>query len=94
MWILVNSIGIIFTLGALYVCYFHFDFFHYRLCTVYASLGHADAQHIVGERLLHGRGVEKDQVKLKISYNTVTVLWFTLLPKNNLCKDYPRNNIL
>ena len=65
MWILVNSIGIIFTLGALYTCYFHFDFFHYRLCTVYASLGHADAQHIVGERLLHGRGVEKDQGNLK-----------------------------
>ena len=65
IWILVNSIGIIFTLVALYMCYFHFDFFHYRLCTVYASLGHADAQHIVGERLLHGRGVEKDQVKLK-----------------------------
>lgn len=63
MWILVNSIGIIFTLGALYTCYFHFDFFHYRLCTVYASLGHADAQHIVGERLLHGRGVEKDQLQ-------------------------------
>ena len=65
IWILVNSIGIIFTLVTLYMCYFHFDFFHYRLCTVYASLGHADAQHIVGERLLHGRGVEKDQVKFK-----------------------------
>ena len=49
---------------ALYTCYFHFDHFHYRVCSVYANLGHADAQHILGERLLHGKGVEKDQVTL------------------------------
>ena len=49
---------------ALYTCYFHFDYFHYRVCNVYANLGHADAQHILGERLLHGKGVEKDQVTL------------------------------
>ena len=62
VWIGLNITGILIALVALYVCYFHFDSFHYQLCNVYASLGHADAQHIVGERLLHGKGLEKDQV--------------------------------
>ena len=30
----------------------------------YAHLGHAHAQHIVAERLLHGAGVEEDKVGL------------------------------
>jgi len=64
VWIALNIIGIIMALIALYTCYFHFDHFHYRVCSVYANLGHADAQHILGERLLHGKGVEKDQVTL------------------------------
>ena len=66
IWIGLNITGIIIALVALYVCYFHFDYFHYQLCNVYASLGHADAQHIMGERLLHGKGVEKDQVNAVI----------------------------
>ena len=62
IWIALNVIGIITCLTALYICYFHFDYFHYRLCSVYANLGHSDAQHLMGERLLHGKGVQKDQV--------------------------------
>jgi hypothetical protein len=45
-------------------CYVYFSFheFHYNLSRAYASIGHAKAQHIVGERLLHGVGVQKDEV--------------------------------
>ena len=68
MWIAVNVTGIVIVLLALYVCYFHFDVFHYQLCNVYAKLGHAEAQHLMGERLLHGKGVEKDQVNSAIVY--------------------------
>ena len=62
IWIGLNVIGIVIALIALYTCYFHFDYFHYRLSSVYANLGHAEAQHIIGERLLHGRGIEKNPV--------------------------------
>lgn len=48
----------------LYACWFHFDAFHFRLSHVYASLGHVHAQHIVGERYLYGKGVERDEVTL------------------------------
>ena len=62
IWIGLNIIGIVIALIALYTCYFHFDYFHYRLSSIYANLGHAEAQHIIGERLLHGRGIEKNPV--------------------------------
>ena len=62
IWIGLNVIGIVIALITLYTCYFHFDYFHYRLSSVYANLGHAEAQHIIGERLLHGRGIEKNPV--------------------------------
>ena len=47
---------------ALYVVIFHFPAFHYNLSHAYARMGHAHAQHVVGERLLHGKGVDKDEV--------------------------------
>ena len=67
MWIALNVAGILTALVSLYVCYFHFDIFHYNLCHLYARFGHADAQHIVGERLLHGRGVDKNPVNIYCS---------------------------
>ena len=62
VWIWLNAIGIVVALVSLYICYFHFDTFHYNLCSFYARIGHAEAQHVVGERLLHGMGVEKNPV--------------------------------
>jgi hypothetical protein len=83
-WIALNIIGIIIALIALYTCYFHFDHFHYRVCSVYANLGHADAQHILGERLLHGKGVEKDQV---ILYNFIKTCRSCSKNKNRATND-------
>ncbi len=47
---------------AMYFCYFHFDMFHFTVAHAYAKLGNPHAQHIVGERLLYGKGVEMDKV--------------------------------
>ena len=56
------SIGLALCLTALYACYFHFDLFHYHVTSVYAGLGHPEAQHLLGDKLLHGKGVDKDEV--------------------------------
>jgi len=55
-------VALLATLSAGYYCYFHFHWFHYQIARSYAHLGYPHAQHIVGERLLHGSGVEQDQV--------------------------------
>lgn len=75
IWIGLNIIGIVIALIALYTCYFHFDYFHYRLSSIYANLGHAEAQHIIGERLLHGRGIEKNPVSK----------YYSILTQKNFC---------
>ena len=49
----------------MYFCYFHFDTFHFTVAHAYAKLGNPHAQHIVGERLLYGKGVEMDKVKIE-----------------------------
>jgi hypothetical protein len=51
----------------MYACYFHFDAFHFTVAHTYAKLGNPHAQHIVGERLLYGKGVEMDKVSIRIS---------------------------
>ncbi|XP_037078233.1 secretory immunoglobulin A-binding protein EsiB-like [Pollicipes pollicipes] len=43
-----------------YWCYYYFDHFHFHVSRAYAHLGHTEAQHVLGQRYLHGRGVEKD----------------------------------
>ncbi|XP_059084056.1 uncharacterized protein LOC131881257 isoform X3 [Tigriopus californicus] len=48
-------------LGLLYYCFFYFHEFHFHLSHAYAKLGHSHAQHVVAQRLLHGKGVEKDE---------------------------------
>ncbi|KFW90400.1 hypothetical protein N336_06926, partial [Phalacrocorax carbo] len=40
------------------LCY---EDFHFHVAHVYAHLGYADAQHIVGQRYLQGAGVEKNE---------------------------------
>ena len=47
---------------SMYFCYFHFQWFQFTILKGYARIGHPHAQHIVGERLLHGKGVEQDKV--------------------------------
>lgn len=54
--------GVILCLIAMYFCYFHFDEFHFTVAHAYAKLGNQHAQHIVGERLLHGKGVDMNKV--------------------------------
>lgn len=55
-------LGLFLCATALYFCYFHFQLFHYHVTGLYAGLGHADAQHLMGDKFLHGKGVAKDEV--------------------------------
>ena len=64
----VQVLGLFLCIIALYFCYFHFQLFHYHVTGVYARLGHADAQHLLGDKLLHGKGVEKDEVRIIVMY--------------------------
>lgn len=41
-------------------CYFYFENVHFHITHGYAHLGYAAAQHQVGQRFLHGSGVEKN----------------------------------
>lgn len=58
----------------LYFCYFHFHWFHFHVTHAYAQLGHVHAQHVVGERLLHGKGVPKDQV-IELQFSMCAILF-------------------
>uniref|UniRef100_A0A1I8F7W6 Uncharacterized protein n=1 Tax=Macrostomum lignano TaxID=282301 RepID=A0A1I8F7W6_9PLAT len=42
-----------------YYAYNHFDHLHFHVTKAYAHLGYEDAQHQVGQRYLHGKGVEQ-----------------------------------
>lgn len=57
------SLGLVVCLCLGYYVYFNFHEFHFHLSRAYASLGHAHAQHLVGERMLHGAGTAKDEVQ-------------------------------
>lgn len=47
---------------ALYA-YYYFDHLHFHVTHGYAHLGYSAAQHQVGQRYLHGKGVEKNPHK-------------------------------
>ena len=49
-------------LVALYFCYFHFQWFHFHVTHAYAHIGHIEAQHLLGDKYLHGQGIDKDEV--------------------------------
>ena len=57
--------GVVLCIVALYFCYFHFELMHYHVTSFYAGLGHPHAQHLMGDKLLHGKGVDKDEVSKK-----------------------------
>lgn len=46
-----------------FYAYFYFDHLHFHVTHAYASLGYSSAQHQVGQRYLHGKGVEKHHEK-------------------------------
>ena len=50
------------SLLSLYLCYFHFPWFHFHVTHAYAHIGHVEAQHLLGDKFLHGNGVDKDEV--------------------------------
>ncbi|XP_077983473.1 uncharacterized protein LOC144438291 [Glandiceps talaboti] len=54
---------IIFTIAFIYYAYFYFDHLHFHVTHAYAHLGHAQAMHLVGQRYLNGKGVDKDDKK-------------------------------
>ncbi|KAK2192254.1 hypothetical protein NP493_36g06019 [Ridgeia piscesae] len=61
LWIRVTeAVVVIGTLSFALYCYFYFDNVHFHITHGYAKLGYAPAQHQVGQRYLHGAGVEKD----------------------------------
>ena len=58
--ILIVLLGLCFM--ALYFCYFHFQWFHFHVTHAYARIGHVEAQHLMGDKYLHGQGIDKDEV--------------------------------
>ena len=62
----VLSILLAISLIALYLCYFHFAWFHFHVTHAYARIGHVEAQHLMGDKFLHGNGVDKDEVITKV----------------------------
>ncbi|XP_041375533.1 secretory immunoglobulin A-binding protein EsiB-like [Gigantopelta aegis] len=64
MYVRVLEAGlIIFTFAMVYYAFFYFDNLHFHVVHAYAHLGYAHAQHQVGQRYLHGKGVEKHDDK-------------------------------
>lgn len=63
-WVLaLEVIAISGAVGLAYYSYFYFENLHYHVTHGYAHLGYSVAQHLVGEKLLNGQGVEKNQHK-------------------------------
>ncbi|KAK6185549.1 hypothetical protein SNE40_007757 [Patella caerulea] len=46
-----------------FYAYFYFDHLHFNITHAYAHLGYPQAQHQVGQRYLHGKGVDKHGAK-------------------------------
>uniref|UniRef100_A0A1I8FF17 Sel1 repeat family protein n=1 Tax=Macrostomum lignano TaxID=282301 RepID=A0A1I8FF17_9PLAT len=59
-WIVALEVSILLaTICFGYYAYNHFDHLHFHVTKAYAHLGYEDAQHQVGQRYLHGKGVEQ-----------------------------------
>jgi len=50
---------VIFTLLGGAYCWFYFDNVHFHVTHAYAHMGYDVAQHQIGQRYLHGKGVER-----------------------------------
>ncbi|XP_076802024.1 uncharacterized protein LOC143446318 [Clavelina lepadiformis] len=53
-------IAVVFVFLLVYACYFHYEAVHFHVAKGYGHLGYASAQHVVGQRLLTGRGATKN----------------------------------
>ncbi|XP_033755139.1 uncharacterized protein LOC117338065 [Pecten maximus] len=58
-----EALIIISTLSFAIYAYYYFDHLHFHVTYAYGYLGYPQAQHQVGQRYLHGKGVEKHQQK-------------------------------
>merc|ERR1712126_151803 len=47
----------------LFWCYHHPSWFHFQVTRAAANLGHLEAQHLVGQKLLHGHGVQVNEAQ-------------------------------
>ncbi|XP_046334957.1 uncharacterized protein HI_1625-like [Haliotis cracherodii] len=50
---------IVFTVSLVIYAYFYFDHLHFHIAHAYAHMGYATAQHQVGQRYLHGKGIDR-----------------------------------
>ncbi|KAL7644780.1 UNVERIFIED_CONTAM: hypothetical protein RMT77_004593 [Armadillidium vulgare] len=48
------------TLAFLYYGWYYTEHLHYHVTKLYAKMGHREAQSLIGHKLLHGKGVDKD----------------------------------
>jgi TPR repeat protein len=48
--------------------YYHAELFHFHVTKFYAHMGHPHAQHVTGQKYLHGKGVERN--------HTEAMAWF------------------
>lgn len=55
-----EALAVISVFGLVYYSYYHFDHMHFHVTKAYAHMGFTEAEHIVGQRYLHGKGVRKD----------------------------------
>ncbi len=54
---------VLFVFGLAYYSYYYFEHMHVNVMKAYAHLGYDTAQHELGNRYLHGVGVEKHHEK-------------------------------
>ncbi|XP_025113882.1 uncharacterized protein LOC112575945 [Pomacea canaliculata] len=54
-----EAVVIVGAVAAALYCYYYFEHVHFHVTHGYAHLGYSEAQHQVGQRYLHGVGVEK-----------------------------------
>ncbi|KAL3859926.1 hypothetical protein ACJMK2_010108 [Sinanodonta woodiana] len=64
-WFVTTIEGVVICLTIIFAfyAYFYFDNLHFHITHAYAHLGYPSAQHQVGQRYLHGKGVEKHSGK-------------------------------
>uniref|UniRef100_K1PI67 Death ligand signal enhancer n=1 Tax=Magallana gigas TaxID=29159 RepID=K1PI67_MAGGI len=55
----VQAVVLISTLSFALYAYYYFDHLHFNVTYAYAWLGYPSANHQIGQRYLHGKGVEK-----------------------------------
>jgi len=68
-YIIMAEVGVLLVcLVLLFLCVTHPKWFHYQVTRVYAYMGHAHAQHLMGEKLMAGRGVPQN--------NSQAMQWF------------------